>query len=137
MMQERRLLTAAALFTVLGSTLVDPYTWFGDASDFVMPAPTWQTALGLANAALLIGSLVLMWRKRYGKVLAVLVGEFSFNVALNLIYLDRDGLQRFSHGFAGEQYLSWYLLFLLLRVWVIAGVARFRNGSDADFGSTE
>lgn len=126
-MKTRRRLLAVAALLLGASSILDPYTWFRDASDFVLPAPVWQTVLGLANTMIIIAAVVFLWRKRYGAACAGLVFEFTFNVAANLMYLHRDGLQRFSHGFAGEQYLSLYLVVLLLRVWIIAGIAQMRT----------
>jgi hypothetical protein len=124
-----RLLLATAVVLLWASTLLDPYTWFRNASDFVLPAPVWQTFLGLVNAAFFPAVLILLWRQRCSGAMMVLLFEIAFNVTVNLIHLHRDGLQRFTHGFAGEQYLSAYLVLLLIRAWLIAGVARMKDSS--------
>lgn len=49
-----------------------------------------------------------------------------------LIHLSRLGLDRFARGFAGEEYLSVYLVFLLLHVWLVIGL-----GAAGEVGETQ
>lgn len=104
--------TAALLLAVL----FDPYTFRKTASDAVVAAAPWQTALGLVDALLLAVAGLHVWRTNVRMAFRVLCVEALFNLALSIAWILRDGLARFSRGFGGEEYLSAYLGLMMLRV---------------------
>ena len=101
---------------VLLSVLLDPSTFHLNASDAVVPAPSWQLTLALMDAFLVVLGAAMVWRGRADLGFNLLVGEFLWNLALCALLVSRDGIARFVHGFGGEEYLSLYLAALALRV---------------------
>jgi hypothetical protein len=114
-------LTAAALAVlVIATILLDPYTFALNASDMVIPAPWWQTAASLTGVPLLIAYLVLLRRQRTRPAFTLLVCEFLLVLAVAVVLVRRDGDSRFIRGFGAEEYLSWFLVALCVRVVLLA-----------------
>ncbi|MDB4908761.1 MAG: hypothetical protein JWO05_3545 [Gemmatimonadetes bacterium] len=105
--------TLALLLAIL--VIFDPYTLHRTASDLTVPAPAWQLALGLADLALLaiVGILAFV-----GRAVAsdLLFGEIIFALLVAIVLVRRDGVSRFVRGFGAEEFLSFYLLSILLRI---------------------
>lgn len=108
---------------LLASVALDPYTLYSSASDAAIPAPWWQTAIAGADALLIIGFLVFVWRLQDHAAALSLSTAILVNLFSNIGYVQRDGVARFLLGYGAEEYLSVYLLFMsvriLLLVWVI------------------
>jgi hypothetical protein len=112
-MQRAIAVTLAGLVAFL--VLLDPYTFHKTASDLIQPAPAWQLALGLADVALLaaVGTLALLRRTVAFDLLA---GEIVFALVVAILLVSRDGVARFIHGWSAEEYMSFYLGSIALRV---------------------
>ena len=108
----------AILLTALlvAAVLLDPYTFHETASDAVVAAPWWQTTLGVADAVLLALTGVLVWRRVATIAYRVLAFEVLFALALAIGFVVRDGISRFERGFGGEEFVSYYLCTVMLRV---------------------
>lgn len=111
----RRVLTSAAALLLAGVTLWDPYTLPLDASDLERPAPWWQFALGLTDVSLLATVAALVWRRRKGAH-HVALGELFFALGAAFVLVRREGVTRFVHGVAADEYLSLFLVTVAIRV---------------------
>jgi len=120
----RRTLEALTTLVLLATVLLDPYTRWLNASDGSIPAPSWQTALQLADAAFLVCVLALAARKMPRQASTVLALEAVYNLFLNFGFVMRDGVNRFSRGFGGEEYLSLYFIVIGIRVLLLFELGR-------------
>lgn len=107
---------------ILFSVAVDPYTLRRTAGDYVEWAPWWQVSLGIVNLLLLITLLVLVWRGDMRRASRLLTAETLYNIGVALALVHRDGIARFIHGIGAEQYLSFYLVAIGLRVILLFAV---------------
>ena len=115
-MKVYRVIAIACSALLVGTVLADPYTFHATASDYVVPAAWWQTALALADVALLIAVGALLWRKRDQTAFWVTGAEVLYALTLGIAFVVRDGVNRFVEGIGAEQYLSLYFGFIMLRV---------------------
>lgn len=99
--------------------LVDPYTLRLNASDVIAQAPWWQTAIGLLSMGLLASVAVSLWRGRNARASKLLGIETLVTIGISIIYVQRDGISRFELGFGGEEYLTWFLIAVALRVYLL------------------
>ena len=98
------------------AVLLDPYTLRHDASDFVRPGPAWQIALGLTDVVLLAGVGILAFRQVWRRAFSLLTCEILFALLAAIVLVQRDGVARFIQGFGAEEYASFYLGSIALRV---------------------
>jgi len=112
----------------LAAVVLDPYTWHLTASDMVWPAPWWRTTLQLADGSLLVLAALLLWR-RPRRASAVASTELLFALALGVLFVQRDGVHRFSRGFGGEESLSYYLVALACRAALVGAAGRAALGA--------
>jgi hypothetical protein len=125
----RRTLMLVAVVLLIVFSFRDPYTFRWGGGDFVVPAPWWQTVLGLLDLVLLTALSVAIWRSP-SIAWALLLSETCFTLALSVGYLLRDGLMRFSTGFSGLSYLFFFLAGLLIRALLIWTLQRRRFVGD-------
>lgn len=118
----KRLFAITGCVILAFANVVDPLTWYESASDVLVTAPAWHTIVGLLHGALLLGAGIFIARERYNAEMTLIGIEVTSNVFVNLLYVSKLGLERFARGFAGEEYLSLYLVFLLLHVWLVIGL---------------
>lgn len=107
---------------VLFSVTVDPYTFRRTAGDYVQWGPWWQVALGIVDLLLLVALLAFVWRRDTRRSAQVLAIESLFNIAVAIGLLHRDGIARFIQGFGAEEYLSFYLFALAIRVLLLFAI---------------
>ena len=111
----RRLPVIIAVLLFL-AVLMDPYTLHLNASNYVGPAPRWQLALGVGDLLLVALTGILTLRRVDCPAFAVMSVELPFALLAALVLMLRDGVGRFVHGFGAEEYASFYLCTVLLRV---------------------
>jgi hypothetical protein len=104
--------------------LIDPYTVHLNASDAILPAPMWQLVLGLLDVALLAAVGLLSWRRQFRQAASLLTIELVFALSSAMVLIGRDGLARFTHGIAAEQFASSYLTWIGVRVLLLAVLYR-------------
>jgi hypothetical protein len=109
--------------------LLDPYTFRHTASDFVEPAPWWQVTLGLADAALLLCTGMLLLRRLPLAAFWVAGAELLYALTLGVLFVARDGVARFVAGFGAEEYLTLYLATIALRVVLLLLTSTLRSAS--------
>jgi uncharacterized membrane protein YozB (DUF420 family) len=112
----RKLAVSVLVLVVAAAVVLDPYSFHRNASDAVSPGPLWQRAMSLLGLVILLAVLAFTWRGRYRVASTAAVVEFLLNVAVCVILLQRDGLDRFRLGFGAEEYASFYLGSLAIRV---------------------
>jgi hypothetical protein len=98
------------------AVLLDPYTLSHDASDFVRPGPAWQIALGLTDVVLLLGVGIFAFRQAWQRAFNVLTCEILLALLAAIVLVQRDGVARFIQGLGAEEYASFYLGSIALRV---------------------
>lgn len=104
--------------------LVDPYTYGWTGGDFPSPVPVALRGLQLPLALLQIVLLALIgwafWTGRNRPALILALVEITVFLLLNVLYIQRDGAERFWVG-SVPTYRPAYLLFFgfLLRGWIL------------------
>jgi hypothetical protein len=87
---------------ILITLLLDPYT-FGDAGGEIgLTYRSWQSVAAAVQAAALVAVAACAWLSGFRRALALASVEFSSCVALNVLYLIRDGTARFDSGYSGD-----------------------------------
>jgi hypothetical protein len=114
---------------VVATVLLDPYTFHFNASDYILPAPTWQLSLGLVDALLVISGVLVAWRGHREIAFLLLSFDALFAIGLCAILVHRDGLERFAAGIGAQEYLSLYLAALALRILLLVLVHRMPTTS--------
>src|SRR5664279_2012545 len=112
---SRRILLAIGLTILLWGILSDPYAFRNSASDFSGPAPFWRTLLVLLDAALAVWFAWLAWSGLIRRAIIALCIEAVLNLSLVGLEVRRDGITRFTGGFAGVLFVNEYLVLIALR----------------------
>lgn len=120
----RRSIYGAATIVVILSVLWDPYTFFRDASDLVIRAPLWQVAAGLIDLVFLSAVAWSFWRGMIQRAAQLLMFETIYSLALSIGFVMRDGLDRYIRGIGAQEFLSVYLLMIIIRVVLIYSASR-------------
>lgn len=115
-----RLLSLVLLIPIFTGILLDPATFRLNASHAAPPAPWWQTLLALMDLALLAYLAAVLAERQYRRAIFILALETTFNLALSIGYVLRDGLERFSNNVGHSEYLVIYLVLLAFRA-ILAG----------------
>lgn len=121
----RVLRARAAVLSALGAVvlwelIVDPYFWWRDSTDFLIPAPFWQRGLGFVEIALLLLAASALFRSRDILGQRLVVAETLARLLSTILLVQRDGVARFIGGFGAEEFLSWHLLAIGCRVLILA-----------------
>jgi hypothetical protein len=98
------------------SVLIDPYTFYETASDDRIVAPWWQTAIAFTDLAVLAVAVVFVWRGAAYRGLLALGLEAVLNIGITAIQVGMHGVSRFLVGAGSQEYLSWYLAVVAVRV---------------------
>jgi hypothetical protein len=122
--QLRRGLAMTMALVLAAGVLLDPYTLHRDASDLIRPAPWWQLLLGLGDVALLVLVAISSWRRQLRQAVSLLMIELLFALSSAIVLIARDGVARFNYGIAAEQYASLFLIWIGLRVLLLAILTR-------------
>lgn len=112
----RRTFQSILLTLIAAGVLLDPYTWRGTGSDAVSRAPWWQIALAILSLALLGLAALSVWNRQSTRLASAVLAEALLSLISSAALVERDGLNRFVHGFGAEQLLSLYLLLMACRL---------------------
>lgn len=112
----RKLACIVLAAAVAAGVLADPYTFGANSGHFRVPAPLWQTTLAILEVLLLCLYAAAIWKGRRRRAIGTLSAATMLNISLNIALVLRDGVDRFSLAFGTREYLSVYLVSLLIRV---------------------
>jgi hypothetical protein len=119
-----------AATVVLGiAILADPYTFSASTSHFRAGAPLWQTALALADLSLLCLYTAALWKTDIRRALGLLAVGTMLNICTNIIFVIRDGVDRFLMAFGIYEILTLYLGTLVIRVAMLSVLALLNDGA--------
>ena len=119
-----RFIAAIGLALVTLSVYGDPYTHNLNGSDAFLPAPLWQIAAGLLDIGILISGIILVLRGLFSTAVKLLAVEFVYAIGLNLILINRDGIERFIWGFGAERHTIDFIVVFGIRVLTILALVQ-------------
>lgn len=90
------------LVVAVGALLLDPYSFGDSGGELSLRSRPWQSAAAAAQAAALIAAAVYVWLSGFRRARILASAELLSFVALNAIYLLRDGTMRFDAGYTGD-----------------------------------
>ncbi|WP_420125621.1 hypothetical protein [Longimicrobium sp.] len=121
-------LMAAAI--VLGiAVYADPYTFSADTGHFRVGAPLWQTAVALADLSLLGLYTAALWKRETRRAIGFLAVGTMLNIIANIIFITRDGVDRFLMAFGTYEILTLYLGTLAIRVAMLSVLGFFNDAA--------
>jgi len=66
---------------LLAGVLWDPYSTAYDGSDYIRPAPLWQTSFAILDISLLLGLVALSVRTKFRGAAILALGEAAYYLA--------------------------------------------------------